>query len=422
LHYTGSTGGFTATVGGQEFYGDDAESELLPTSGFQARIQSEASTVQSITCNYNASTCSAQFKAEHLGMWHTTSQTMGWKIKNVDTGDETGVSVPKSGGTSCANWLTFGPSFKLFCTDKKQSNPHTGSFNGQPCTARASLTTEHQAAYLWTAGVSIGSGPVSITPGTFGENSKTSNATPQDWHDTGCDDPCSTTGGGGVTSRAPSPIEASEGGPSAAEEWVASDLVFTCGSQTGSPGGGAGSPPGGGEPECEWVRYFVIYDDGSWDWLGGWEHECDGDPMLRAPDGLEANGVSAVSSPASSGSPLRARVLGTGPLQSGRAVEIHRLRGEGVHAVLSVDTLHATPADVEAALATVQGVSEIRRHDHVAAIVAPPPAADGMSRASSRGSEVLSSLLRAPEKNRRGARARELEISVERKERRTIGK
>lgn len=41
MHYMGSTNQFTTTVGGEEFYGDDAEGDLIPTAQIQARIQNE---------------------------------------------------------------------------------------------------------------------------------------------------------------------------------------------------------------------------------------------------------------------------------------------------------------------------------------------------------------------------------------------
>lgn len=83
--YLGSTNEFTTMISGQEFYGDDAESELIPTSPFQARIENQTSTVTSITCDYNTSQCTGQYRASHLGMWHTTSQTMAWQIRMLTT-------------------------------------------------------------------------------------------------------------------------------------------------------------------------------------------------------------------------------------------------------------------------------------------------------------------------------------------------
>lgn len=314
--------------------------------------------------------------------------------------------MTKTGGTGCETWLTLGPKIKLFCTNKHQNNTHTGTFGGQPCTARASLTTEHEAAYLWTAGVSIGVGPASITPGAFGANDQTSNATPQDWHDSGCDDTCSSSGGGVTNVRPPRP----HGGPRAPEEESA--MWFTCGTETGSPGSGAGDPPGDAGTNCYWDRWFIIYTDGSWDWLGGWERVCDGDEMRQPltsprasdPSALAANGGSGGGSRA-----LRARVFGTGALASGLAAEVHRYRGDGFDALVYVDTSRVTVTDLGGALGAIDHLTTIRKHDHVAGIVR---ASTKRLHAAAGSAEILRSLTSAPERESHGRRARSVDVTL----------
>jgi hypothetical protein len=250
--YEGGTGGFTTILDGAEFYGDDVTGDLGPTSQIQARIENYASIVRSLSCDYNSSTCTGAFAASHTGMWHVSSQTLGWKIRDTDTGGEQGVAVAKSGGTGCFTWATLGPNLKLFCTNKNQNNSLTATFSGQPRTVSGSLTTYHQAAYSWTAGVSIGAGSFSITPGTFGENSKTSNATARDWHDSSCDPYCPSSsvdpidGSGGCT-----PAPGARGGafqelPTDEEEWNYDSADIS-----------------GPVVMCEKIMYFYRYSDGT---------------------------------------------------------------------------------------------------------------------------------------------------------------
>jgi hypothetical protein len=182
----GAAGAFTTFVGGEQFYGDDQTDDLIPTSRFQARIENYTSSITSFSCTYSASSCTTEMKASHTGMWHHSSQSFNWKIADTETGDEQGVQLAKSDGNGCASWATLGMSLRLFCTNKRQENTATGTYSGQPCSARASLTTDHHAEYSWLGGLSVGTGNFSITPGTFGENDKFSSPTPQTWTDSGC--------------------------------------------------------------------------------------------------------------------------------------------------------------------------------------------------------------------------------------------
>lgn len=182
-------GASTIQIGGQLFYADEYSGDVGPVGAVQARINNYASRVTTISCSGN--NCSASYEASHTGMWHKSTQTMAWHLKNIDTGNDFGVSVARSGGDECVRFATLGPNLNLFCIDRRQANTVSAvvPMPDQPCDARAQITTDHSAAYLWTAGISIGWGAVSITPGQLGENTKTSFGTPTDWHDSSCDVP-----------------------------------------------------------------------------------------------------------------------------------------------------------------------------------------------------------------------------------------
>jgi hypothetical protein len=115
-----------------------------------------------------------------------------------------------------------------------------------------------------------------------------------------------------------------------------------CGSQVGSPGGG-GSPAEPPGDDCHWARDYIIWSDGSWDWLDDWYIEC-GAAELRA-------------SSATSGSDshkLRVRLVAKSALGNSRSVTVVRDRDADVAAVIAVDTSRATAADLEQAFLAAQ--------------------------------------------------------------------
>ena len=171
------------TLLGEQFYGDDASGDLVPTSfAQQARIEGERSDA---TLECPGGHCYAAFKSYHRGMWHWTAQTINWRLLNDETNAEIipGSSIPKGGGEGCDTWAG------IFCTNKKQQNEHSVTANAPFCKVRASVTTDHMAGYGRIGNLSAGGWSIEVY--TWGDNSKSSSNSVL-YTDSGCnqcDDP-----------------------------------------------------------------------------------------------------------------------------------------------------------------------------------------------------------------------------------------
>lgn len=238
-------------------------------------------------------------------------------------------------------------------------------------------------------------------------------------------EPCTESGGGEATMRAYEPAVSRAGGRAAPERVarmrIPDRLDSTCGDETGPPGGGGGGEPpaGGAPPNCYWARDYVIYTDGTWDWLGPWEHVCEGDPMIRA-DSRATHDASRTASSVRTGPAsgmLRVRLLGSGSLASGKSIEVHWYPALDVDAVIRIDTRTATAADLETAFSLAEHVSNRASSGHIGAIQGPASSNARMnSGPSSRAREFLNALLRASQRNTLlFGRARSLDITIERK-------
>ena len=178
-----------------------------------------------------------------------------------------------------------------------------------------------------------------------------------------------------------------------------------CGNQTGSPGGGGeGPPPDDPDPDCHWERDFVIYTDGSWDWLGPWMLHCGYETLRSAADRnllSPAPGRPAITAAQAvpQGGALRVRLLGNGSLGSGRSIEVHRYPGLDVDAVIRIDTTRANAADLETAFSVARGIVNLGDNRHVGAIQGPASlTANANSGPSSRAAQLLKTLSRATQR------------------------
>lgn len=228
LSPTGSPNLNVTTVGGREYYQDDASGELVPTGQWPASIANPAS-YASISCN--DSNCGAEFNAFHQGMWHWSSQDLAWDINEADFNNNvSGGQIEKTGGTGCDAWIL------VFCSKKKQANKHIAVAVVNECRVQAKLTTTHRAGWGIVAEWAVGGW--SLSTGKFGETSQSTNAGNIDESRCDlCDDPSTPT------------IEQCEVGE---REVPASE---------GAPSGGGGGdcptcldqPPSDGITTC-WVR------------------------------------------------------------------------------------------------------------------------------------------------------------------------
>jgi hypothetical protein len=137
-------------------------------------------------------------------------------------------------------------------------------------------------------------------------------------------------------------------------------LSTPCGTLTGTPGTGGGTPPSP-DPSvtCQWhwARDYVVYSDGSWDWLTSWYQSCD--YATRAPKSpVGAIGTHPSDAAAAAVAPqlVRVRILGTGLQRGAPSVSLFRDIQSDVDAFIRVDTTRATPADLESALVSIQYV------------------------------------------------------------------
>lgn len=200
---------------------------------------------------------------------------------------------------------------------------------------------------------------------------------------------CTVSGGGEATLRADPP------------------LGSVCGTQTGPPGGGGeGPPPDDPDPDCHWERDFVVYTDGSWDWLGPWMLHC-GYETFRSltrrqgrPPRPSVSKAIPTAAVASQGAVLSMRLLGSGPLGSGRSIEVHRYSALDVDAVIRIDTTRATAADLETAFSVAEAIVNLGDNHHVGAIQGPPSlTARANSGPYSRAAQFLKALSRAAQRN-----------------------
>lgn len=194
---------------------------------------------------------------------------------------------------------------------------------------------------------------------------------------------------------------------------AANSTESPCG-QTTTPGSGGGEPPSSPEPDysrhCFWSRYYVIYTDGSWEFIGEWFYSCEYASLRMS--------TPPPSSP--KGPPTRVQMIGKGRLSSGRAVQLLRDPTDGTDVFVAVDTTRATAADVELALLAAEEMSAkpmpTGRNKGLGQIFGADPA---IARASlnpqSRAASVLRDLLRADGKATDAfGLARVLEFSVDR--------
>lgn len=120
-------------------------------------------------------------------------------------------------------------------------------------------------------------------------------------------------------------------------------VIEPCGFTTPPGQGGGEGPtqaPGGGPitPDCGWYRDIVIWENGSWAWLGSWYYQCEYAELGILNDRHESPST-------------RTTVVlsGANSLTSGRSVEVERRRGENALRV-SVNLRSVTPIDVAHAL------------------------------------------------------------------------
>lgn len=191
-----------------------------------------------------------------------------------------------------------------------------------------------------------------------------------------------------------------------------------CGDLTGYPGGGAGNPPGDPGEHCHYTRDYVIYTDGSWSWLTDWMLHCGvgGEEARIAAVGSGGHTNSASLLPvARSLAPIRVRLLGTGKLSSGRAVELHTYPSFDADVEVSVDMNRATAADIEVALADAERLADSKGKQHVASILGTPSEKDvATSARGSRGATYLRSLSTAAKADSRLGNVKVLNLTVER--------
>jgi hypothetical protein len=201
-------------------------------------------------------------------------------------------------------------------------------------------------------------------------------------------------------------------------------VAFLCGRETGSPGGGGDAPSSDGSGyDCHWVRDYVIYTDGSWDWLSDWYRECEW-AELRASQSLggrvSANDLPASRIPTAGAKPtLRVRLLGSGPLPNGRLTTVVREAESGGVPIIGIDTTRGTAADLESALIAAQVLSErpLPARDRASDGIVPAAASEAARRAhgpESRAAKYLRDLLKTGEgKTKLFGRGRLLEVEIE---------
>jgi PKD repeat protein len=212
-------------------------------------------------------------------------------------------------------------------------------------------------------------------------------------------DECDQTGGGAVTSigvLAPQHLSGVQGTLAVRSLSVTS----TCGEETGSPGSGSGGPPiEDPGPTCHWVRYYVIYDDFSWDWISGWERECDETLLGGGTSAISVRSFTSLS--AGQADKFRVQLVGTDTLQNARAVSIRRERNTGVDVVIGVDLRRATAADLEQALLAAQTLASRQpfagqKVPSGAVVSAATAAARAKNGPDSRAARYLNDLFNAP--------------------------
>jgi hypothetical protein len=219
------------------------------------------------------------------------------------------------------------------------------------------------------------------------------------------------------TQECPPPDDCTSAGEGTATLRAGFVIASLCGTNTGSPGGGCGDPSGDPGQHCYWARDFIIYADGSWSWLTAWYKECDEYAQLRMsnsawPSLRSGSSFLATVSPAPLTAPLRLRLLGTGSLENGRAIEVRRHPGLDVDAVVRIDLTRATPADLEAAFSTSR---KLRQYTDDVGAIQGSPSATILERSgpSSRAAGFLRSLANAAEvQTTRFGRARSLDVTV----------
>ncbi len=188
---------------------------------------------------------------------------------------------------------------------------------------------------------------------------------------------------------------------------------FNCG-QSGPPGG-TSSPPSDPEYGCHWERDYVLYTDGTWDWLDDWQQVCGWEELRGDATSRDNDPSDSRTNPA-----IRVRFVGAGPQRNGRVATIARLSGETAGAEIVVDTTRATAADIENAIASAQVLIDAGPRPgggNPFAVIGDAPAAQ-RNAVSAQGSAAgyLHSLLAAPERaNSRSGKGRTLEIAVERR-------
>ena len=125
-----------------------------------------------------------------------------------------------------------------------------------------------------------------------------------------------------------------------------SSVLAPCG-QTSTPGANPGIPfsfdP---EPICEWVwaRYFVVYTDGTWEWLTDWGRECEWATLRAVPAVTESGSTSA----------MRVQLVGSGRLENGRKLMLSRDSSSVRDVSISIDTTRANIFDFARALSAAE--------------------------------------------------------------------
>ncbi len=198
----------------------------------------------------------------------------------------------------------------------------------------------------------------------------------------------------------------------------------------GQPGGGDQTPPPptGSEPtNCSWVRDYVIYTDGSWEWSSPWYHSCNGDPLLLTPGGPTeiarsmSGGLSSISAAkAKGGPPMHLTLVGTSQARNGQVVTIERNAQKGVDATITVDVSRATAADLEEAFIVAEALSlkvkpKDARHAYGSIIAAPSASSRTAAGAGSRAAKNLDALLRSGARGKAAGDGARVDVVVNRK-------
>ena len=145
-------------------------------------------------------------------------------------------------------------------------------------------------------------------------------------------------------------------------EHVGSSLVEPCGENTPPGTGGGGPPTYNPDPEnCRYSRDFVIYDDGSWEWLtAGWYLDC-GDPMLQGHTSPPSTDSGA--SEAQSAQLVRLRLIDRGRLSGGLGAIVAKDVSSDYDVLIAIDRLSARSEDIERALVRAAEAPRVHARD-----------------------------------------------------------